>query len=54
LWAIPLSTQQVLGRFAGLKRAAMAIGIFQRRYEACQLNLCLDEPLFRLMANRPA
>ena len=52
LWAIPLSTQQVLGRFAGLKRAAMAFGIFQRRYEACQLNLCLEGPLFRLMVNR--
>jgi hypothetical protein len=52
LWVVPLSTQQVLGRFAGLKRAAMAFGIFQRRYEACQLNLCLDGPLFQLMVNR--
>ena len=52
LWAIPLSTQQVLGRFPGLKRAAMAFGIFQRRYEACQLNLCLDGPLFQFMVNR--
>jgi hypothetical protein len=52
LWAIPLSTQKVLGRFAALKRAAMAVGMFQRRYEACQLNLCLDGAIFRLMVNR--
>jgi hypothetical protein len=52
LWVVPLSTQEVLGRFAGLKRAAMACGIFQRRYEACQLNLCLDAPLFRVMVGR--
>jgi hypothetical protein len=52
LWVVPLSTQQVLGRFAGLKRAALAFGIFQRRYEACQLNLRLEGPLFQLMVNR--
>ena len=52
LWVVPLSTQQVLGRFAGLKRAALAFGIFQRRYEACQLNLCLEGTLFQLMVNR--
>jgi hypothetical protein len=52
LWAIPLSTDKVLGRFAGLKRAAMALGIFQRRYEAWQLNLGLGGPVFREMVNR--
>jgi hypothetical protein len=52
LWIIPLSTQQVLGRFAALKRAAMAFELFRRRYEPCQLNLCLDAPLFQFMVNR--
>ena len=44
---IPLSTGRPLGRFAGLKRAARAIGIDLRRDgDVHPLNLCFDWPLF--------
>jgi hypothetical protein len=47
LWMIPLSTGRPLGRFAGLKRAARAIGIDLRRDgDVHPLNLCFDWPLF--------
>lgn len=52
LWVVPLSTEKVPGRLAGLKRAAMAFGIFRGRYEACQLNLCLDGPVFQAIVSR--
>jgi len=52
LWVVPVSTGREVGRFAGLKRAAMALGIdLQSRHESYQLNLSVNGPLFRGMMN---
>ena len=52
LWMIPLSTASRLDRFAGLKRAALALGIdLQRHYETTQLNLGLKGSRFREFTN---
>lgn len=50
LWAIPLSTGKEPGRFAGIKRAAGALGIdLRRRNDTVPLNLELGAPLFRAL-----
>jgi hypothetical protein len=49
LWVIPLSTDRGAGRFAGLKRAAKALGI--DLYGTSQLNLGVNGPQFRVMMN---
>ena len=50
LWAIPLSTGKEPGRFAGIKRAAEALGIDLRRgNDTVPLNLELRAPLFRAL-----
>lgn len=53
LWLIPLSTGREVGRFAGLKRVAMTLGIdLQRRYDTLPLDLSVvNGPLFRSMMN---
>lgn len=50
---VPLSTgRNGMGRFASLKRAALALGMdFHRQYETTPLYLVLDGPAFQAMAN---
>jgi hypothetical protein len=51
LWVIPLSTGRLAGRFSGLKRAARALRILSR-YEAIELNLGIEGPVFQGVINR--
>jgi hypothetical protein len=53
IWMIPLSTSREAGRFAGLKRAMMALGIdLQKRHDKIALNLSCAPRLFREIWDR--